>query len=455
MINRILAKFKGNKRTEKAKKNIIGSLLIKGGSIIIGFLMFRIVLDYLDQVKYGIWLTMTSFLTWFSFFEIGLGNGLRNKLAESLANKDIKMARTYVSTTYAILAIVISVVALVFFISNMFVDWTVLMNTDKSLLLELRSLSFIVFGLFFLTFVLKLIGTILHSDQRSATANLLNPLGNLIALISIYLLVLNSDKGSLIYLGIILSVSPVLILLIASIYFFNNDYSHIAPSVKYVNFKYSKDLFSLGVKFFIINISALIMFQSSNFIIAQFFGPSEVTSYNIAYKLFSVITMLFTIIISPFWSAFTEAWVKEDIQWVKKTIRSLFYVWVAIFIVAVILFFISDTFFNLWLTKEKMKTIVITNILKISLLSYFLLFAFGGIFNMFINGVGKISVQMYSLMIGAILFYPLSMFFIKYLNWGVESVVIASIIANFYSPFIAPYQYLKIINKRANGIWNK
>jgi len=102
-----------------------------------------------------------------------------------------------------------------------------------------------------------------------------------------------------------------------------------------------------------------------------------------------------------------------------------------------------------------MKTMIISNKLKILLIIYFLLFSFGGIFNMFINGVGKISVQMYSLLIGAILFVPIALFFIKYLHWGIESVVIASIIANFYSPFIAPYQYYKIIKKNAHGIWNK
>jgi len=64
--------FKGHERSVKAKKNIIASFGIKGISIIVGFLMVRVVLDYLDQTKYGIWLTLTSLLTWFSFFEIGL-----------------------------------------------------------------------------------------------------------------------------------------------------------------------------------------------------------------------------------------------------------------------------------------------------------------------------------------------------------------------------------------------
>ncbi len=446
--------FKGNKRTVKAKKNILASFFIKGISIIIGFLLIRITLRYLDKTEYGIWLTLTSFLIWFTFFEIGLGNGLKNKLAESLAKRDYHLGRIYVSTTYAILTIVIGVVSLIFFIANFFIDWTLILNTPKEMISELTILSSIVFGFFFLRFVLKLIGIVLYADQRPAVANSFGPIGNLLVLIIVFILTKTTD-GSLVLLGWTLSLIPVLVLIIASIYFYQTDYKKIAPSMKYVEFSYSRDLFTLGVKFFIIQISALIMFQSSNIIIAQFFGPSEVTSYNIGYKLFSVISMLFNIIVTPFWAAYTEAWVKKDILWIKRTVNNMFKIWVGFIFLGVILLFISVPFFNFWIGKEQMVDIPISFKLKVALMVYFLLFTFGNIFNTFINGVGKIKVQMYSLLLGAFLFIPISFFLIKELKWGIESVVIASILANFYSPLIAPYQYYKIINNKANGIWNQ
>ena len=454
LITIIKSFFKGHKRTIKAKKNIIASFIVKGFSIIIGFLLIPLTLDYLDKVNYGIWLTLTAFLGWFTFFEIGLGNGLKNKLAEALAVKDYKLGKIYVSTTYAILGIVVSVVAILFFIANFFIDWVIVLNTEEYMSEELTTLAFIIFGFFFLRFVIRLIGIVLAADQRPAIANTFGPIGNFISLILIYILTLTT-KGSLLYLAWVLSVVPVLVLIIVSIYFYKNDYKKIAPSFKYVNFKYAKDLLNLGIKFFIIQISALIMFQSSEIIIAQFYGPAEVTPYNIAYKLFSVIMMVFTIIISPFWAAYTEAWVTKDTNWIKNTTKSLLYVWGGMVVLALVLFLVSDIFFDFWIGKDKMKTIIISNRLKAALLLYFLLFTFGGIFNMFINGVGKLAVQMYSLLIGVIIFIPTALFFIKYLHWGIESVAVASIVANFYSPFIAPIQYFKLVNQKAHGIWNK
>lgn len=454
MINRLLSFFKGHERSVKAKKNIIASFGIKGLSIIVGFLMIRITLKYLDKTSYGIWLTMTQFLAWIAFFEIGLGSGLKNRLAEALAKKKYKLAKIYISTTYAILFLIISIISLIFFICNFFIDWTIILNTDKALMSELTTISFIIFGFFFLSFVLNLISTVLSADQRPAIGYSFGPIGNLIKLILVYILTITTE-GSLVKLAWVLSTVPVIVLIIASLYFYKNDYKNIAPSIRYINFKYAGDLFNLGFKFFLIQISTLIMFQSSNFIITQFFGPSEVTPYQIAYKLFSVIMMVFTIIVAPFWAAYTEAWTIKDLSWIKRSTKRLFQVWMGLVVVGLILFLISDTFFDFWLTKKEMANIHISNKLKISLLIYFLLFTFGGIFNMFINGVGKLFIQMYSLLIGAILFIPLCIFFINYLNWGIESVVIASIIANFYSPFIAPLQYRKLILNKAYGIWNR
>ena len=442
--------FSGNARSVKANKNIIASFGLKGLSIIVGFLMVRVVLDYLDQTKYGIWLTLTSFLSWFTFFEIGLGSGLKNKLAEALANGDTKLARIYVSTTYAILFIVIAFVALVFFVSNIFINWTTVLNTEKSMADQLTALAFIVFGFFFMRFVIKLIGVILTADQRPAVANSFGPIGNLISLILIWILTKYSE-GSLIYLGFILSSVPILVLIVASFYFYTNDYKNIAPSIQFVDFNYAKDLLNLGVKFFIIQIVGLVMFQTSNIIIAQFFGPGEVTRYNIAYKYFSILNMVFAILITPFWSAFTEAWVKNDIEWIKKTVKRLLMFWILLCVVGIIMLAVSSKFYILWIGD----TVTIPFNLSLVLLIYFASFTFGGIFNMFINGVGKIKLQMYFSFLAVTFFISFAIIFIKYFGFGIEGLVIAMILSNFFGLIIAPIQYYKIINKKAKGIWDQ
>lgn len=449
LIRTIKSFFQGHERTVKAKKNIVASVFIKGLSMIVGFLIIRITYDYLDQTVYGIWLTLTSFLAWFSFFEIGLGSGLRNKLAEALAVKDYDLGKAYVSTTYAILTIIVSVLALVFFIGNTYIDWTIVLNTEKELAEDLSYLALIVFGFFFLRFVFQLISVVLSADQRPAIANAFGPIGNFIVLILIYILTLTTE-GSLIYLGWVLSALPFLVLFIATIYFFKNDYKHIAPSIKFVKFKYAKDLLSLGVKFFAIQIAGLIIYQSSAIIIAQYFGPAEVTVYNTAYKYFSILTMGFTIIVTPFWSAYTEAWVKQEIQWIKNIVSKLLKIWILASLGGIVMLFFANEFYAI-ITPG----LEVPFNLSLALLIYFVTYTFGGIFNMFINGVGKIKLQLILSGVSAVVFIGVSILLIEVFNLGIVSLVIASIIANIEGFLIAPIQYNKIINKRAHGIWNK
>ena len=80
---------KGHERSIKAKKNIGLSFLIKGASIAISLILVPLTINYINPYRYGIWLTLSSVVSWFSFFDIGLTNGLRNKLVrENVSRSD-------------------------------------------------------------------------------------------------------------------------------------------------------------------------------------------------------------------------------------------------------------------------------------------------------------------------------------------------------------------------------
>ena len=81
-----------------------------------------LLLNYLDAERYGVWLTLTSIVGWFTFFDAGLGNGLRNNLTEAFAKGNMIQAKEYISTTYAIIGLIFfSVLILFFFINKNFI----------------------------------------------------------------------------------------------------------------------------------------------------------------------------------------------------------------------------------------------------------------------------------------------------------------------------------------------
>jgi O-antigen/teichoic acid export membrane protein len=104
---------------------------------------------------------------------------------------------------------------------------------------------------------------------------------------------------------------------------------------------------SLGVQFFIINISVLIMLNTDNIVITQLLGPEKVTVFNVTYKLFTMISMVYIIIVTPLWSAYTDAYTKGDFEWIKSTLKVTKGVWLALSGLTLVVLFISPWFFKL------------------------------------------------------------------------------------------------------------
>lgn len=436
----------GNQRSIEAKKNILGTVIIKGISIIISLLMVPITIHYINTTQYGIWLTLSSIIGWFSFFDIGFGNGLRNKFTESVANGDHEKARIYVSTTYAILAIIIGVVLLLFFCINPFLNWAKILNTPPDMGHELSILALIVFVFFCLQFVLQLITTVITANQEPAKASFLYFLGSLLSLSIIFILT-KTTSGNLIYLGIVYGLSPALILFLSSIWYYKTKYRQYAPSLKYVRFSSAYDLMNLGLKFFVIQIASVIFYQTSNIIITQLFGPAQVTPYNIAYKYFSVIPMFFGIILTPFWSAFTEAWSQNDQVWIKNIMKRLTQLWIGLVAVTIVMFLFSNLVYRLWVGKEIVVPLSLTGVISF----YVVINAWNGIYSHFLNGVGKIKLQLYSALFGSLLNIPLAVFLGKTL--GIYGVILSTTLISLMAAIITPIQYRKLINNRARGIW--
>src|SRR5665213_1149128 len=168
---------KGHDRSVKAKKNIIASFFIKGISIAISLVLVPLTINYINPSRYGIWLTLSSIVGWFSFFDIGLTQGLRNKFAEAKAKGEDNLAQIYVSTTYAILAIIFFIVWIIFLIANHFLNWAHILNISENMQSEISILAVIVFTYFCLQFVLRVITTLILADQQPAKSSLIDVIG--------------------------------------------------------------------------------------------------------------------------------------------------------------------------------------------------------------------------------------------------------------------------------------
>ena len=442
---------RGHERSVKAKKNIVTSVFIKGGSIGISLLLVPLTINYVNADRYGIWLTLSSIVSWFSFFDIGLTQGLRNKFAEAKARGDDESAQIFVSTAYAILAIVFISIWIIFLFINPFLDWSGMLNLSNNYKSELSLLVSIVFTYFCFQFVFKIITTIMIADQEPAKASLIDLISQILSLIIISLLVMTTS-GSLINLGLALCLSPLVTLIVANLFLFRTKYRPYIPTLSKVKFSHAKSLFNLGMMFFVIQIAAIVQFETANIIIARNFGPSQVTSYNIVYKYFNILTMGFVIFLSPFWSAATEAYAKNDIQWIKSSMKKYNFLNIAFVGIGIIMLLFSNKIYDLWLGEG---TVDISFPLSFWGFIYVLTIIFGSKYVSFLNGISALRIQFWASIFSPFLYIGLVLLFLNYLKMGVYALFIASVLANLNSFIIAPLQYYMIIVKNKKGIWLK
>lgn len=423
-------------------------MVIKGVDSLVYLLLVPVTLGYLNSYEYGIWLTLNSILTWINSFDIGLGNGLRNKLAIAMANDDKTLARIYVSTTFFMLITIMGALMVFGTICSPFIDWYGILNTTPSQVSRLSEIVYVSFSIFCINFIFKFIGNIYLGLQLPAINNLMVTLGHLLSLIVIFILT-KTTHGSLFWVAVAYSVSPLLVYLLFYPITFFKIYPFLRPSYRLFQTQYLKDLFNIGIQFFLLQIAGLILFALSNLLISHMFGPESVTPYNIAYRYFSIILMLMNIVIAPMWSATTDAYERGDIEWIKRNMKSIHKVLYAAACSIVLMVLISKWVYLFWVGASVKIPILLSALMGI----YIMVLIFSLSYSNFINGLGKLTLQTINTVTVAALFVPVCFILGKY--FGLYGIVIGMILLNLSGAILNYIQFYKLINHKANGIWNK
>ena len=447
----IRKKFIGtDSRSKKMYKNTVAMIGIRGVSMILTLISAPIMLHHVDRADYGVLLTLTSIVGWVGYMDVGLGNGLRNKLPEFLAKGDFHSAKKIVSSCYVTLAIYVALIIVIFLMVSPFVDWLGVLNSPTSDAGEIRGLTNVVFIAFCIQFLFGLINSILFAYQMPAFQSLFTFVGQFVALIALVIQVYVFDVTSVLQIGAVNSIIPPLVLFLGSIGLFRTKLKEIAPSFKLFEFKSVGSILSLGLKFFVLQMITIVLFQANSIIIARVVSPEAVVEYNLAFKYVSLLTMIFTIVITPVWSATTDAYVRKDFEWINKTLSFSRKVCIASIFIGVLMVLASKFVYGMWLGRGSIDINYSTTGLILLYISFEMLYK---VYGTIINGTGKVFAQIILTGIIAIIYIPLAIFLGNLC--GLSGVLIANTIVFALNYVWSKLQCNKLINQTATGIWNK
>ncbi|MCX6075095.1 MAG: oligosaccharide flippase family protein [Campylobacterales bacterium] len=434
-----------NQRTKNYFKQLKGSFIFKLLAVLSSFLLIPIMIKYLGNEQYGIWSTLLSIISWVVLFDIGIGNGLRNKVAESLAKDDILSAQKYISTSYILIGVISSLLLVVFMLASNFVDWQTIFNTTILPNEELINILNISAGFIFINFWLSLINQVANGVQKSSITVFNQFLSNFLSLISVYILSLYI-KTSLINLAIVYGASLLSSSIILSIWFYSKNLN-LLPKIALYNRKFVKSITSIGFKFFILQIAAIVIFTTDKILITQLFGPEYIVSYDLVFKIFSLITIIYTLISAPLWSSYSDAYSRNDYLWIKEMFVKQLKIYIYVLLSIIIIGFLVNPIIDLWVNDS----IIIDYKLIISIGVFTIISTWNALFSTFVNSINNFDVQFKTSIIAMFLNIPLSILFVKVFKLGIYSIIIASIISlSLFAIFGALQTYNIITRKTTN-----
>lgn len=438
--------FKGSQRSVTVKKNIAGSLLVKGISIVISLMLVPLTLGYVSSELYGIWLTISSIVVWLNFFDIGFTTGLKNKLAEAVAVQDWERGRSLVSTTYFMMVVIFVPLCALLELMIPLIDWSGFLNVNPTYDLEIKMSLHVLAACFCLQMMVNVLVPVIAAFQKVALSSLFPVIGNVLSLIVIFILT-KACAPSLVALAFAISLMPVLVLVIASLLLYSGKFRKVSPRWRYVDRKRIRDLFDLGARFFIIQIQFVVLYQCTNVLISNVSGANDVTAYNIAYKYIGIAMMVFNITLAPLWPAFTDAYIKKDFIWMRGIYRKMTKFYLLSVCVMVLMTIVSPFAYKLWIGDNTKIPFIMT----LAVAVYMIIHCWDSLQVNMINGIGAVKLQTYVTFIGLTLHIPLSLLLGNIM--GALGVVVSMIFINIiYSSFFT-VQINRILSGKAKGVW--
>jgi O-antigen/teichoic acid export membrane protein len=376
-------------RVKKAIFTGFSTIAVRGVTVAAGLFSIPITSKYLGVEKFGLWLTLSTLLTWISIADLGLANSLTNVLASANELTEKKKAREAVSSAFWLMIGISMLLGFLFLLIYPIVPWARVFNVT-SIEASRDSGPAVLAGMIYFTIRLPLSipGRIYTAYQEGYYYQLLSGLSSITSVIS--LIVAINLHASLFWMVLSFFGSLLLGDLISAIHIFGYKRPWLSPSIFNWNWLQAKNLLGAGLQFWIIQVSAIAYLQTDLLIVTQLFGASAVASYGVTLRLFSLVNIIQIAFLAPLWPAYAEALSKKDTTWIIRTFKTSILISLAWSITAgICLLQFSQTIIRHWVSSEAVPSYS----LLMAMLVTTILTTIGQCISIFMNGLSEIRSQ--------------------------------------------------------------
>lgn len=428
-----------DERYRKASLAAVFSILTQVVVILTGLLSVPLVLNYVGVEKFGLWMTLTTGLSFIAFSDFGVGIGTQDKMAKFYGLHDYKAVRNSFYTSFLFINFVITILMICSVFFYQYFDIYKFGFLKKiNLVHDIKSLIMVIVFVFVLGVVGGVVIRAYSALQQGFIISIIQLFARLTTLVLLYLAVylkwsfelLVFIIGGLPYVFIVFIGLPVLLIKFSWLRF--REVTEVFD-IKLLVQILEVGFWGLGASiaiYFVNNVIVLILSMN--------FSMVDVATFAVLQKLISVPIMLLSFATIPLWPAITEAKAKNDVFWIGELIRKLNKICLCfmIFFSFSYLFFVNIVI-DLWLNN---KNLLPNKMLLISVILFMVVSFWNSNLTLILNGLSLYKSQAIVGLILSICFGLAAFKIPSY--WGCEWVVVC-ITFGFFLRCIYMYFELK------------
>lgn len=306
-------------RTGRVLATAVGAYLGRFGAAIVVLITLPLVRQALHAELFGVWMMLSALLGFMAFADLGVGNGVLNKITEAKAAGDSARLKCVLGSGYACTAGVGMFVMLAWLAwSCMSDDPTVVVGVISP---ENRSEAMMALTAFALVLGLHIPAGLIQRVQLGMQQGYWNGVAQFagagVTLVAVPL-TLHSGGG---LAGLVLATIGVQVaanIVNTVIWLHCNGLLRRGGWRGALDFGMIRALLRLGTMFFLLQLAASFAFQSDAIVITQTLGQAAYGDFAIVQRLFLFISILMSATMVGLWPAFGDALARGDLAWTRR-----------------------------------------------------------------------------------------------------------------------------------------
>jgi O-antigen/teichoic acid export membrane protein len=274
----------------------------------------------LGDSPFGVVATLGTMIGMTGFADLGLGQGLMTRLAQSQGNDDQAAMKPLVSSALASLSGLGAAVAILGSASIAFLPWEALLGSSGLPQAAINA-SVLTFAISVGVAIPASVGQrVLLGTQQGAVANT----WSLAASVAQFAAVAAAAwLGAPVWAFVAATISvPVLVSCVESVWVLRQA-AHLRPGRSHVSRDVTKHLVRLGGLFFVLNFAVSAAFQSDALITSAVLGASSAAVFAVGLRMFGAVSGLSGAALQQFWPALAEALARGDLEWTRRRFRQV------------------------------------------------------------------------------------------------------------------------------------